>query len=176
DRSLAERAHEFANVPRATVIVAADSEAERILGSQADLSLAPCGDVRGKLCLLRAAFKLSAERGYSARAQLALESARDELTEFHRIGTALMIERDKRGLIRQILAHALRHTGSDTAGIFIVEKNENGEPLLYLRLVHSDSLADVEPTGEKAPKFPFDATSMVGYAALTKRPLVVSDA
>ena len=173
DRSLAERVHEFANLPRETVIVAADIDAERLLGSKADLSLAPIEGTQGRLCLLRAAFKLSAERRFTERGQLELDLVQAELTEFNRIGTALMVGRDPRAVLRQVVKHAMRHTRSDTAVIVLIQKDPDNEPRIVLRLVRSDTLGDVEPAG--APTFAVDSTSLVGHVAKTKQPLVIDD-
>ena len=105
------------------------------------------------------------------RAQLT--RARNELIELNRIGMALMTERDRDTLLRQILVQAMRLTGSDGGALYLLEKGEDKTERLRCELVLCDSLADL--TSLEGVSFPVDSTSVAGHAAKTRQPLVIDD-
>ena len=129
--------------------------------------------VAAVVAALRGAFRhaasLVAER--SARTEAA-DRAR-ELADLTAIGVALSTERDLHTLLELILTQARRLTCADAGSLYLVEKDESGQPFrLRCAIAQNHSL----------PGLPFETftvpishASLAGYAAATGEPLVVGD-
>lgn len=172
DGTLLEPPPKLELLPDHLAIVAGDAAAEHALGDDADLSLVAIREVEAKLSMLRAAFRLSAERLDRRHCQLELTRSRNELTELNRIGMALMLEHDPDTLLRRIVEQCIRLTGSDGGGLFLLEEHD-GHARLRFKVLHSDSVPGVSMLMDET--FPVDSTSLAGHVALTAEPLVVAD-
>ena len=129
--------------------------------------------VAAVVAALRGAFRhaasLVAER--SARTEAA-DRAR-ELADLTAIGVALSTERDLHTLLELILTQARRLTCADAGSLYLVEKDESGQPFrLRCAIAQNHSL----------PGLPFETftvpishASLAGYAAATGEPLVIGD-
>lgn len=158
--------------PVGVVLVAADGAAERALDS-ATFSLAESRSTEAKLRVLRTAYQLATAQLNAARAERELARTRNELTELHRIGMALMTERDPDRLLNRILDQAKQLTHSDAGSLYLAEKGEDGNVQLRFKLSVNDSLPDL-PFVEFT--LPVSNNSLAGYAAANGEPLVLADA
>ncbi|MGH7461166.1 MAG: HD-GYP domain-containing protein, partial [Longimicrobiales bacterium] len=174
DDSLVQHAPELGRLPQHVVIVAASPAAQVALEPADHLSVATLHDRQAIGQVLRIAFQLSESRVHAASAQLELTRARSELRELNHIGMELMTERDHDALIRRILEQAMQLTQSDTGSLFLVEANEQHSPYLRFKLIRCDSVPELPPLDQETA--PIDSTSLVGYAAMTGRPIVIDDA
>jgi len=156
-----------------TVLVAADGAAEQALGDAAAFSLAESRTDESKLRLLRTAYQLAAAQLNASRTERELARTRNELTELHRIGMALMTERDPDRLLDRILDQAKRLTGSDAGSLYLTEKDEEGNARLRFKWSVNDSLPDL-PFVEFT--LPVSNNSLAGYAAANGEALVLDDA
>ena len=96
-----------------------------------------------------------------------------ELTELTRVGVALSTERDLLSLLTLILSQARRITTSDAGSLYLVEHDDEGRPeALRFKLSQNESLTSV-PLSEFT--VPIDHTSLAGYTAATREPLVIPD-
>lgn len=104
------------------------------------------------------------------RAQL--EDARRALHDLSKVGMALMGERDPMTLFELILTQARSLTASDAGSLYLVEKDEDGSPLLHFIAAQNDTLPEIP-----SPSFrlTLDEHSIAGYAATSGRPLVLED-
>ena len=148
--------------------VAARTRSDRIL-----LTLPQGGNEVERLRVLRAAYQLAAARLNAARAERELARSRNELNQLHRIGMALMTERDPNKLLVRILEQARALTHSDAGSLYLVEPDEEGGRRLRFTLAQNDTLPDL-PLVQFA--IPIDTKSLAGYAAYTGEPLVLADA
>jgi len=160
------------NAPSHVVILAKDQASAQALGHRADFSLA---DVRNPVAtarLLHIACRLAVSRHKGTRMMRQLARTDDEYRELGQVGMALMSEHDLDDLIQLILRQGKRLTESDAGAFLFLELDENGNRILRPVAYKVDSLRGVTST---ALKYPIDNTSMVGYAALTKEPVVVAN-
>jgi HD-GYP domain-containing protein (c-di-GMP phosphodiesterase class II) len=161
-----------AGIPEGAVIVADDAAAEVLPPSAVALPWLPDASASSRLRSLRGAFRLAAAQHAQRSSERELARTRNELDEVHRIGMALMTERDPDRLLVRILDQARRLTHSDAGSLHLAEAGENG-PLLRFKLSHNDSIPDL-PLVEFT--LPVDTRSIAGYAATTGAPLVINDA
>ncbi len=103
--------------------------------------------------------------------QRELDEARGQLRELNKVGMALMSERDPERLLGLILTQARRLTTSDAGSLYLVEADDEGDRLHFLRS-QNDTLPDLP-----SPDFtlPLDESSIAGYVASTGEPLVLDD-
>ena len=177
DHSLIERttrpADMLAALPEHLVIVAVDeSVAEAVRSDRVALTL-PSTNPDAQLRVLRAAYQLSAARINAGRAERELKRTRNELNQLHRIGMALMTERDPDLLLVRILEQARNLTNSDAGSLYLVEKDEAGHNRLRFKLSQNDTLPDL-PLVQFT--LPINTSSLAGYAAHTGEPLSLADA
>jgi HD-GYP domain-containing protein (c-di-GMP phosphodiesterase class II) len=95
-----------------------------------------------------------------------------EFQQLSRVCTALMAERNLTGLLHLIVEQGKQLTESDGAGLLFLETHDNRAPSLVPVAYHFDSLPNL---GLPLIRYPADGSSIVGYAALTKAPVVVDD-
>ncbi|MBA3672599.1 MAG: GAF domain-containing protein [Gemmatimonadaceae bacterium] len=129
--------------------------------------------VAGTITALRGAFRHAASivAAHHARAESAERA--HELSELTAIGAALSTERDLHALLELILTQARRVTGSDAGSIYLVEKDETGAPArLCFAMAQNQSLPALPFS---VFTIPIDHTSLAGYAAATREPLVIAD-
>lgn len=164
----------LAQLPPYVVVVAANEDVETAVHSDRVLLTLPrSGTVEARLRVLRAAYQLAAARLNASRAERELARSRNELNELHRIGMALMTERDPDKLLVQILEQARRLTLSDAGSLYLVESDEEGGKRLRFKLSQNDTLPDL-PLVQFT--LPISTGSLAGYAAHTGEPLVLADA
>lgn len=94
-----------------------------------------------------------------------------KLQELNRIGIALSSEREPERLLDLILTKSREITNADAGSLFLVEKTPDQEHVLRFKLTQNDSY----PFSFTEITLPIRATSLVGYVALTGRPLNVPD-
>ena len=161
-------------LPDHVVVVAANEDVETIVGSSRIMLMLPrSSDTEARLRVLRAAYQLAAARLTAARADDELARSRNELYQLHRIGMALMTERDPDLLLVRILEQARRLTQSDAGSLYLVESDEGGGKRLRFKLSQNDTLPDL-PLVQFT--LPINTGSLAGYAAHTGEPLVLADA
>jgi HD-GYP domain-containing protein (c-di-GMP phosphodiesterase class II) len=96
-----------------------------------------------------------------------------ELAELTRVGVALSTERDLLSLLTLILSQARRITTSDAGSLYLVEHDDEGHPkALRFKLSQNETLTSV-PLSEFT--IPIDHSSLAGYTAATREPLVIPD-
>ena len=110
----------------------------------------------------------------AASAHSEVEQFEAEFHELSRIGIGLMREHDRKALLRVIVGQAKRLTYSDGGGLLLLEEDADGTRWLRPVLYAFDSIDGefIEP----GRRIPVDETSIVGHAALTRKPYVVADA
>ena len=167
DSSLLERIGDPRAVRDDVVIVATDKDAGTALGHRADLSLADIPNAAARHAVLRAASQL-------ATARFAAVQSADEFQELSRIGIALMRERDRKALLRLIVAQGKRLTHSDGGALLLTSHDKDDRRWLRPVLYAFDSLAHVLEA--PASRVPMDETSIIGHVAISKEPLVIADA
>src|SRR5689334_16180532 len=111
--------------------------------------------------------------------RLALLHLRRELARIHRefqqlsqVGMALMAEHNQTALLHLIVEQGKQLTDSDGAGLLFLEARDNRAPYLVPVAYHFDSLPNL---GLPYIRYAVDGSSIVGYAALTRAPVVVDD-
>lgn len=172
DQWLAMEPGDAVALPGHVVVIAMDQGAADVLGDAADLSLAGLPDVSSRLALLRTAFLLSLDRLGEARARRELAQLQTQLQQLNRIGAALMTEQDRRALLELILDKAMTLTMCDLGILFLAIESPEGRKQVRFELQISRS--GVAPT-EAGTRGDVDATSIVGYAAMTGRTVVQDD-
>ena len=167
DASLLEHIGDSRAVRDDIVIVATDVDAEAALGHRADLSLAGIRDSAARHAVLHAASQL-------ATARFAAVQSGEEFQELSRIGIALMRERDRKALLRLIVAQGKRLTHSDGGALLLSSRDKDDRQWLRPVLYAFDSLPHVV----EAPvsRVAVDETSIIGHVAISKEPLVIADA
>jgi HD-GYP domain-containing protein (c-di-GMP phosphodiesterase class II) len=161
-------------LPPHVVVIAADQDVEALVGgSRLMLALSSGSNVDARLRVLRAGFQLAAARFTAARAERELARSRNELNQLHRIGMALMTERDPDKLLVRILEQARALTHSDAGSLYLVEPDEAGGKRLRFKLSQNDTLPDL-PLVQFT--LPINTSSLAGYAAHTGEPLALPDA
>jgi HD-GYP domain-containing protein (c-di-GMP phosphodiesterase class II) len=178
DNALARTARdisaEAAVLQQSLVIVTTPDTADAVnIDDRVVLTLTAGSTASSQLRVLRSAYQVSAARLSADRAERELDRTRNELSEMHRIGVALMTERDPDALLVQILDQAKRLTSSDAGSLYLVEKDANNDRRLRFKMSQNDSLQNL-PFSEFT--LPIDETSLAGYAATTGKPLVLDDA
>jgi HD-GYP domain-containing protein (c-di-GMP phosphodiesterase class II) len=161
-----------AGIPDGAVILADDAAAEALPAGTVTMPWLPGASASSRLRSLRGAFRLAAAQHAQRNSERELARTRNELDELHRIGMALMTERDPERLLVRILDQARRLTHSDAGSLYLTEAGEHG-PLLRFKLSHNDSIPDL-PLVEFT--LPVDTRSIAGYAATTGTPLLIDDA
>ncbi len=173
DASLLQAMNLLADVPSDVVIIAADAETESALGERAHFSVADFPTVASRERVLRAACYLSRSRLAASRQRRELAHANRELRELSTIGLALMEERDRDTLLRDIVALGRQQTQSDGAAIFLVDGHDGATPTLRLAVHEFHSLPEIETP---VVTIAIDDTSIVGHAAAVKKHIVIDDA
>ena len=167
DASLLERLGDSRDVPDHVVMVATDEAAETALGRRAQISLAGIADAAARRAILRAACE-------AADARFAVAQFEEEFHELSRIGIELMREHDRKALLRLIVAQTKQLTESDGGGLLLTSQDADGRQWLRPVLYAFDSIEGA--LFAPAYRYPVDDTSIIGRAALVKRPVVVADA
>jgi len=160
-------------MPSHVVVIAADQAVDVPGGNRLTLALDPDSGIEAQLRVLRAGFQLATARFTAARAERELARTRNELNQLHRIGMALMTERDPDKLLVRILEQARHLTNSDAGSLYLVEPDEAGGKRLRFKLSQNDSLPDL-PLVQFT--LPINTSSLAGYAAHTGEPLALPDA
>ena len=132
---------------------------------------APMGVV---VTALRGGFRHAAALVAARAARLDVAMRHRELEELAQVSVALSTERDLLRLLGLILSQARRLTTSDAGSLYLVDRNEDGEPgtTLRFKLTQNHSLPDL-PFSEFV--VPIDNASLAGHAAATGKPLVIAD-
>ena len=167
DAKLVDRIGDARAVPDHVVIVATDGAAAAELGRRADVSLAGIADAAGRRAIVHAACQ-------TAIARFEVEQFEAEFHELSRIGIGLMRERDRKALLRLIVAQSKQLTHSDGGGLLLTSQDADGRQWLRPGLYVFDSI-EGELTGFPS-RYPVDETTIIGHAALLKQPVVVADA
>ena len=139
DAKIAARASDandlIGRLPEQVVVVAADEQVEQaIRSSRVMLTLPETGGPDARLRVLRAAYQLATARINAARAERELARSRNDLDQLHRIGMALMTERDPDMLLVRILQQARDLTHSDAGSLYLVELDDEGGRRLRFKL------------------------------------------
>lgn len=165
------------SLPEGVVVVAADDVvAGKVADSHRVLFTVPSdGEHRPEdiLLMLQAGIRHAAVSVAADRSERELARTREELRELNRIGMALMTERDPDRLLVEILEQARRLTQSDAGTLFLVERSPDGNDRLRFKLARNDTLPDLQL---EEYTLPLDQTSLAGYVASTRKPLVLDDA
>jgi HD-GYP domain-containing protein (c-di-GMP phosphodiesterase class II) len=131
---------------------------------------APAGAV---IAALRGAFRHAGSIVAERRARDAAEQRAKELGELTAIGVALSTQRDLHTLLEMILTQARRLTSSDAGSLYLVERDEGGQPRhLRFAMAQNQSLPGIPFSTFTVP---IDHASLAGYAASTGEPLVIGD-
>ena len=173
DASMLPRRDLLRRLPRRVVLVAADDDAQTALGSRAPVSIAGVHDVLARNRVLDAACMLSCARHAGVRIRRRLARRKLEFRELSRIGMALMQERDRDALLRQIVDQGKRLTESDGGGLLLAETGPNGVPVLRAILARFDNMPDI---GRGKHFIAIDDTGIIGHAAHIREPVAVADA
>lgn len=161
------------HIPEAVAVIAASVEAER-RAAGCDRVVAVAGrEPASAAGALRVAFRLSAARLGAARMERELARTRSELRELAAVGMALMTERNLDRLLEKIVTKARQLTASDAGSLYLIERDEAGEPRLRFNLAQNDTLSDAPFVSFTVP---LDTGSLAGYAAITGETLRVDDA
>ena len=109
-------------------------------------------------------------------ARSAVRAAADrarELAELTAIGVALSTQRDLGTLLELILTQARRLTNSDAGSLYLVERDDAGQPA-HLRFAMAQNFS-LPGLPFSTFTVPIDHASLAGYAAATGEPLVIGD-
>jgi HD-GYP domain-containing protein (c-di-GMP phosphodiesterase class II) len=167
DAELVERIRDPRAVPEHAVIVALDEYAAAELGKRAEMSLAGFKGASARRAIFHAACQ-------AAVAQYTIAQFEQEFHEVSRIGIALMRERDRKALLRMIVAQSKRLTHSDGGGLLLVREDENGRQRL-VPVLHAFDSIDGEVFAPES-SYPLDDESIIGHAAIIKKPVIIADA
>lgn len=160
-------------LPDNVVVVAANEEVAAASQSDRIMLTLPVDDrTEARLRVLRTAYQLAAARLTATRAERELARSRNELTELHRIGMALMTERDPDHLLVTILEKSRELTHSDAGSLYLVEPDDAGGKRLRFKLSQNDTLPNL-PLIQFT--LPINKSSIAGYAAQTGKPLSLDD-
>jgi HD-GYP domain-containing protein (c-di-GMP phosphodiesterase class II) len=173
DATMLDQVEALRRLPRHVVLVAADERSERALDGLCPLSLVGVDRPEARHRLLAAARELSCTRLKGTRRHRRLATLNRELRELSDLGKALMLERDQEELLHQILALGKWATASDGGGILLAEPE--GISARQLRVAHVD-FDSIENIPNNPRLIPVDDRSIVGHAARTKKPVVITDA
>lgn len=104
--------------------------------------------------------------------QAELIKSRQAVREMSKVGMALMGERDPLSLFALILTQARSLSHSDAGSLYLVEKDDEGAPLLHFIASQNDTLPHLpSPTF----RLPLDETSLAGYVATVGEPMILDD-
>ncbi len=172
ERSMLERRERLRQLPRRVVLVAADEASREALGRRSPISIAGLDDLDARNRVIHAACLLACARRAGVAVRDRLARHRLEARELNRIGMALMMEPDRADLLRQIVTQGKRLTESDSGALLLTGTDEHDVPCLRPVFWDFDFLPElrVPPT-----TYPFDDTSVPGYAAYTGETIVVDD-
>ncbi|MBX3133456.1 MAG: GAF domain-containing protein [Gemmatimonadaceae bacterium] len=123
--------------------------------------------------VLQGALRHAAALVAAARASEAQQSSASDLRELSRVGAALATERDLDTLLGMILTQARRLSDADAGSLYLVEKDEAGNPAtLRFKLSQNTTLPEL-PFSEFS--IPIDHSSLSGYVAATGERLMIGD-
>ena len=107
------------------------------------------------------------------RASRLEQSSAFDLRELSRVGAALSTERNLDTLLAMILTQALRLSSSDAGSLYLMVRDDEGNPsTLSFKLSQNLTLPDL-PFSERT--IPIDHASLAGYVAATGHPLMIGD-
>ncbi|HEY7394209.1 MAG TPA: HD domain-containing phosphohydrolase [Gemmatimonadaceae bacterium] len=172
DRSMHAHFAELRKFPSHLIIVAADEPTEEALGRRAHLSVVGMMSPAARLRVLRAACRFSCARASASRWWKRLVRGNRELRALNEVGTALMLEHDRRVLYRQIVDAGKQFTESDAGVLFIMRTDEQGTSALDAASFDIDSLP--QPP-QATSSIAVDHNSAIGHAAAVGRPMVIAD-
>ncbi len=165
--------HSLHQAGAALILLGAEGEADAPAGDGDVAAWIPWPWPRRQLLLaLRSAFRASAAEARLRSLETQVARQEGDLSELTDIGILLATERNTDRLLEQILYQARRITVSDAGSLYLVEATPRGGPHLRFKLSQNDSRPDL-PLLEFT--VPMDRTSLAGYAAVERRPLVVED-
>ena len=122
---------------------------------------------------MRGAFRHAASIVAERRARVESEERARELGELTAIGVALSTQRDLNTLLEMILTQARRLTASDAGSLYLVERDDSGQPKhLRFAMAQNHSLPAIPFATFTVP---IDHASLAGYAASTGEPLLIGD-
>ena len=129
--------------------------------------------VAAVIAALRGAFRHAASLVSERNARAEAADRARELAELTAIGVALSTERDLHTLLELILTQARRLTCADAGSLYLVEKDESGQPFrLRCAIAQNHSLPGLPFATFTVP---ISHASLAGYAAATGEPLVIGD-
>jgi HD-GYP domain-containing protein (c-di-GMP phosphodiesterase class II) len=173
DASLVERLTALRDSAAPVVIVAMDEAAKTALGRRVDVDLVHIESGAAQARLVVAACDLACARADGARLRHQLGRNEVEFREIFRVTTALMHEPNQPALLERIVRLGKELTEADGGGVLFLNKAADGTMELKPSVFAVDSLPEaVIPD----VRFPVGTMSMVGYAAFTKKPVVVENA
>ena len=143
DATMLEHVSALRGIAGHVIIVAADSASEAALGERADISLVDAAGAPDRRRALHAACLLSDARLRLARQRRQILRTRRELYELNRVGMALMLERNEKVLLHQILELGKRFTESDAGCLLLLETDERNVRQVRLALCESDTVPDI---------------------------------
>jgi HD-GYP domain-containing protein (c-di-GMP phosphodiesterase class II) len=123
---------------------------------------------------IRGALRHAASLVAARRASRREARSSEDLHELTRIGVALSTERDLLTLLEKILNQARRLSSADAGSIYLVERDDAGQPSqLRFKLAQNHTLPNL---GFKESVIPISPSSLAGYVAATGEPLIIPDA
>lgn len=123
--------------------------------------------------VLQGALRHAATLVAVARSRDAQLSSATDLRELSRVGAALATERDLDTLLSMILTQARRLASADAGSLYLVEKDDDGNPeKLRFKLSQNTTLPDLPFTEFTMP---IDHGSLSGYVAATGERLMIGD-
>ena len=171
--SMLDRVDELRRLEPHVILVAADAAAEGALGERATVSIAGISSPAIRDRLLAAACELACARLSATRRRRKLARKRRELRELNEVGMSLMLERDQKVLLNQILQFGKRVTESDGGALLLTDGDDKDPTMLHVADVDFDTIPDFEIDPRALP---IDDSSIVGHAARIKKPTVIPDA
>jgi HD-GYP domain-containing protein (c-di-GMP phosphodiesterase class II) len=158
----------------AVVVVATGARAAEIAESAGRLFLAlpESASARERERALQAAAR-HAEVVWGAEAsRRRVARSRGDLERLRAVGLSLLAERDLGAVLALVIAEARRLTQSGGGSVWLLERDESGAERLRCVALESDATGAAAPPVERLP---VDASSLVGAAATSGRPLRVDD-
>ncbi len=128
---------------------------------------------RQALLMLRIAYREAVARTDKERALKDVDARTKEVGDLTSIGMALTTERDYKVLQELILSNARRISSSDAGSLYLVEPGDGDKKVLSFELAQTYSRPEI-PLMKST--IPIDKSSIAGYVATTREPLVIDDA